>query len=82
MIESPVIHVNGDDLRAVAFATDLSVAYRQKFGRDIVIDLVCFRRHGHNEADDPTLTQPLMYAKVKQHPELAHYTRLSWLMKV
>ncbi|MBX9598107.1 MAG: 2-oxoglutarate dehydrogenase E1 component [Burkholderiales bacterium] len=68
MIESPVIHVNGDDLRAVAFATDLSVAYRQKFERDIVIDMVCFRRHGHNEADDPTLTQPLMYAKVKQHP--------------
>lgn len=68
MVESPIVHVNGDDLRAVAFSCDLAVAYRQKFERDFMIDLVCFRRHGHNEADDPTLTQPLMYAKVKQHP--------------
>lgn len=68
MVETPVIHVNADDLRAVIFAIDLAVAYRQKFARDILIDMVCFRRHGHNEADDPTLTQPLMYAKVKQHP--------------
>ncbi len=68
MIEAPVIHVNADDIRAVAFVTDLAVNFRQKFERDIVIDLVCFRRHGHNEADDPTLTQPLMYNKVKQHP--------------
>lgn len=68
MVESPVIHVNADDLRAVTFVTDLAVAYRQRFARDILIDMVCFRRHGHNEADDPTLTQPLMYAKVKQHP--------------
>ncbi len=68
MVETPVIHVNADDLRAVIFAIDLAVAYRQEFARDILIDMVCFRRHGHNEADDPTLTQPLMYAKVKQHP--------------
>ncbi len=68
MVECPIVHVNGDDLRAVMFSCDLAVAYRQKFAKDIVIDLVCFRRHGHNEADDPTLTQPLMYSKVKQHP--------------
>lgn len=68
MVESPVIHVNADDLTAVCFAADLAVAYRQKFAKDIMIDLVCFRRHGHNEGDDPTLTQPLMYSKVKQHP--------------
>lgn len=68
MIEIPIIHVNADDLKAVTFVTDLVVAYRSRFGRDIIIDLVCFRRYGHNEADDPTLTQPLMYGKVKKHP--------------
>lgn len=68
MVECPIIHVNSDDLRAVIFACDLAVLYRQKFAKDIMLDLVCFRRHGHNEADDPTLTQPLMYAKVKLHP--------------
>jgi 2-oxoglutarate dehydrogenase E1 component len=60
MVECPIIHVNSDDLRAVIFACDLAVLYRQKFAKDIMLDLVCFRRHGHNEADDPTLTQPLM----------------------
>lgn len=68
MIESPIIHVNADDLDSVAFVMDLAVEYRSKFKRDIMLDLVCFRRHGHNEADDPTLTQPLMYRKVKVHP--------------
>ena len=68
MVESPIMHVNSDDLTAVMFACDLAVSYRQKYAKDFMIDLVCFRRHGHNEADDPTLTQPLMYAKVKQHP--------------
>lgn len=68
MVESPVIHVNADDLRAVAFAADFAIDFRQKYARDVMIDLVCFRRHGHNESDDPTLTQPLMYVKVKQHP--------------
>ncbi len=68
MVEVPVVHVNADDLGAVCFAADLAVQYRQKFAKDFMIDLVCFRRHGHNEGDDPTLTQPLMYTKVKQHP--------------
>jgi 2-oxoglutarate dehydrogenase E1 component len=68
MIESPIIHVNADDVESVAFVMDLSSDYRTKFKKDIMIDLVCFRRYGHNEADDPTLTQPLMYSKIKQHP--------------
>lgn len=68
MIESPIIHVNADDVESVAFVIDLAVEYRTKFKKDIMIDMVCFRRHGHNEADDPTLTQPYMYSKVKQHP--------------
>lgn len=68
MVENPIVHVNADDLRSVAFVADLAIAYRQKFASDFMIDLVCFRRHGHNEADDPTLTQPLMYKKVKLHP--------------
>lgn len=68
MIESPIIHVNADDVESVAFVMDLAVNYRAKFKKDIMIDMVCFRRHGHNEADDPTLTQPFMYSKVKQHP--------------
>lgn len=68
MIESPVIHVNADDVEGLAFVIDLAIAYRAKFKKDIIIDMVCFRRHGHNEADDPTLTQPYMYSKVKQHP--------------
>jgi 2-oxoglutarate dehydrogenase E1 component len=68
MIEAPIIHVNSDDVDSVMFVIDLAIAYRAKFKKDILIDMVCFRRHGHNEADDPTLTQPYMYSKVKQHP--------------
>jgi len=68
MVEVPVFHVNADDVERVAFVMDLAVAYRKAFHKDIMVDLVCFRRHGHNEADDPTLTQPFMYRKVKAHP--------------
>ena len=67
MIEAPIIHVNCDDLDGVAFAAQTALEYRQLFGADIVIDLVCFRRHGHNEQDEPLMTQPLMYQKIAKH---------------
>ncbi|MGC1302210.1 MAG: 2-oxoglutarate dehydrogenase E1 component [Caulobacteraceae bacterium] len=65
MVEAPIFHVNGDDPEAVTFAAKIATEYRQLFGKDAVIDMFCYRRFGHNEGDDPTFTQPLMYAKIK-----------------
>jgi 2-oxoglutarate dehydrogenase E1 component len=68
MVEAPIFHANGDDPEAVVYAAKVATEYRQQFGKDVVIDMFCYRRFGHNEGDDPTMTQPLMYAKIKNHP--------------
>ena len=68
MIEAPVLHVNGDDPEAVVMCTRLAMDYRQEFNKDVVVDIICFRKLGHNEQDTPSLTQPLMYKKIAAHP--------------
>lgn len=68
MVQAPILHVNGDDPEAVTFACKLAMEYRHEFQRDIVIDMWCYRRFGHNEGDEPSFTQPLMYAAIRQHP--------------
>ncbi len=70
-VQAPILHVNGDDPEAVTFACKLAIDYRQTFHRDIVIDMWCYRRFGHNEGDEPSFTQPLMYARIKQHPPVS-----------
>ncbi len=68
IIDAPVLHVNGDDAEAVNFCARIAVEYRQKFGKDIFIDMLCYRRHGHNESDEPKFTQPKLYNLIAKHP--------------
>jgi 2-oxoglutarate dehydrogenase E1 component len=68
VIQAPIFHVNGDDPDAVAFVAQLAVNYRMAFRRDVIVDIICYRRHGHNEADEPLATQPMMYKKIRQSP--------------
>ncbi len=76
MIDAPIFHVNGDDPEAVVHVAKIAIEYRQRFGKPVVIDMFCYRRHGHNEADEPAFTQPLMYARIGQHPSVVEvYSR-------
>jgi 2-oxoglutarate dehydrogenase E1 component len=78
LVEAPVFHVNGDDPESVVHVVDLALRFRQRFGRDAVIDLVCYRKHGHNEGDEPAFTQPLMYQRIENRPSVRalYQTRL------
>ncbi|MDH3761632.1 MAG: 2-oxoglutarate dehydrogenase E1 component [Gammaproteobacteria bacterium] len=78
MVQAPIFHVNGDDPEACVFIAEIAVKYRETFQRDVVIDMVCYRRYGHNEADEPAVTQPLMYEAIRKHPRLVdlHSQRL------
>ncbi|MBI4622772.1 MAG: 2-oxoglutarate dehydrogenase E1 component, partial [Verrucomicrobia bacterium] len=71
MIEAPVFHVNGDDPESVCMVAQLALEFRAQFGRDVVIDMYCYRKHGHNETDEPAFTQPLLYRKIATHPQVS-----------
>src|SRR5579872_348890 len=71
MVQAPIFHVNGDNPQACLRVAQLAYDYRQRFKKDVVIDMFCYRRHGHNEADDPSYTQPILYRKIKEHPSVA-----------
>src|SRR5437763_5056423 len=79
MIEAPIFHVNGDDPLAMRFVADTALDFRQEFGRDVVIDMYCYRRHGHQEVDEPSFTQPDLYARIEKRPSVAQLYKREWL---
>src|SRR5690606_37610649 len=68
MVQAPIFHVNGDDPEAVVHCCKVATEFRQEFGGDVVIDMFCYRRYGHNESDEPAFTQPIMYRAISEHP--------------
>src|SRR5690625_5410403 len=74
MLLVPIFHVNGDDPEAAVHVMNMALDYRQKFGKDVVIDLICYRKHGHNEGDEPAFTQPGMYKEIENHPRSEEHT--------
>ncbi len=68
VVQAPIFHVNGDDPEACAFAMEIAMDFRATFNKDVIVDMICYRRHGHNEADEPAATQPMMYERIRQHP--------------
>src|SRR5207249_1405000 len=81
MIEVPIFHVNGEDPEAAAFAAELAIELRQTFHKDVFIDMYCYRRWGHNEGDEPSFTQPVMYAKILERPSLSEVYTETLLMR-